>query len=367
MPARGKVLCHYLDVNRRIVMPREYRPRSLALQANRSQSLATGRASRRPPGHAIQASTVEEIARNGNPNDQLNDVQSAQYVPHENDPELWSQAGMAQFQVYGPREIGPTFHQGEGDERAISPNDVHQGKKLGNCFFMSALAGVAKYRPELIENAIEGPLADGTYNVTLFSSRNWDEQRENKPITINISPSFVVYGNFGKNSRYQSYEGRALYSNHADRDEHGNMELWVKLLEKAHAKLFGGWEKVDGGWPMIVLEMLTGESYVEQYFNGVPERLSEMPRENFTRASSQLNRLETAELKAMIIGDLEAGYPVTAEDATHAVTVWSANEESITLRDQAKARGENEGLTTYSWEDFRAQFVKISCRMNRPD
>ncbi len=317
-----------------------------------------------PPENVIQASTVDATSRNGITTDEYNDASTAGYVPHVNDPTIWTDSGYEH--KYGPRVEGPTAHRGEGDTSDIAANDVHQGA-LGNCYFLAALAGIAQQQPELIRNAIEGPLQDGTYNISLWSTSQWDESRAPQRYTFNMSPSFVVWGDLSDHPirSVQEMEGQDAHSNRADRDEQGNMELWVKLLEKGFAIMRGGWEKVDGGiggWPMMALETLTGERHYEHYFGGIPEHLQHLDRENLTRPSSRTDAISDEELRTTIIHNLEVGNVVTAENSGHAVTVISADEEGITLRDQART-SENDGRTTYTWADFRTNYMKFTTRL----
>lgn len=333
------------------------------------QLRSKGNKSYPPPGNPLQASPKDATKRNGNSQDDLNDALTPDYVAHANDPELWEYDG-GEFHEYGPLVTGPVFHQGEGDAHEVAANDINQGE-IGNCYFLAALAGVAEQRPELIKNAIEGPLADGTYNVRLFSSTSWDESEKNRPVTVNVSPSFVVYGNLENHAfpeHAAQFDGRNAYARDSDRDEQGNMELWVKLIEKAQAQLYGGWEMVDGGrggWPSLAIEVLTGEPYAEHYFNGLPEHLESLKLESFTRPSSRLDAISEDELKATIIGHLQNKDIVTAETHDHALTVIDADENSITIRDPARAFQTETGLVEYTWAEFRANFMKYTSR--RPD
>lgn len=320
-----------------------------AAAASLPQSLA-------PPALDLQASLDQ---RNSNDGDRLNDALTPTYQAHVNDPVMWD--GDLADKEYGPAVTGEFAVQGTDDQAAISANDVFQGS-IGNCYFLSALASVADTRPELIRNAISGPKADGTYDVTIYCHAGWDESREMQQYTFNMSSSFVVWQDLSDHPirAMQEYSGADAFAHGADRDAEGNEELWVKLIEKAFAIMSGGWEKVDGGfggWAMLALEVLTGERHDEHYFNGVD------PEANIaSRPSSRMDRISTEEIRNTIVSNLEAGNSVTCADNGHSVTVMEADMDSITIRDQAAAFGDNQGYTTYSWEDFRNTYRKFVTR-----
>lgn len=347
--------------------PLQRRPSGASRLAETAQLRAPSR-SLPAPDTALQASSIDAKSKNGIVHDEVNDALTSSYVAHPNDPALWD--GGSEYHVYGPNRGGSIGVRGEGDQHEISVNDVNQGS-IGNCYFMSAIASVAHQNPELIRNAIEGPLSDGTYNVTLYSSRGWEEDATNTPVTLNVSPSFVEYGNLQNHDidAMREWEGINAYADGADRDEQGNMELWVNLIEKAQAQLFGSWEAVDGGvggWPMIALEVLTGESYMEHYFSGVPEHLQELydyDRIQLTRPSSRVDSISNEELKETIIGNLAAGIPMTAESTSHAVTIMEADSEGITLRDQNATNSPDRGIRVYTWADFRSEYMKFTTQV----
>ena len=70
----------------------------------------------------------------------------------------------------GPKQSGPIAVKGKGDKHAFSPNDINQGS-IGDCYFLAALAGVAKTNPGLLRKAITQN-SDGTFTVRLYTTEN---------------------------------------------------------------------------------------------------------------------------------------------------------------------------------------------------
>lgn len=120
------------------------------------------------------------------------------------------------------------------NEDVVHPNDVQQGA-IGDCYLLAALQAVAKRRPEVIKNAITDN-GNATYTVELYLRQPNSAQRVCQKITI--SNKFV--GN---------------YAASLDRGE-----LWVRVIEKAMAKLLGGYDDLKSGSTDWVLEMLTGQT-----------------------------------------------------------------------------------------------------------
>lgn len=130
------------------------------------------------------------------------------------------------------------FVKGSHDDHEIDENDVQQGF-IGNCYFMSAIAAVAKTNPEAIRCLIKDK-GDGTYDVTLYAKGN---RLALKPSVINVKPDFVT-----------DKDGNTIYAHDGDK------ELWVMLLEKAYAKMNGGYDDIgEGGFTEAGLEAITGE------------------------------------------------------------------------------------------------------------
>jgi len=116
---------------------------------------------------------------------------------------------------------GTAFVKGQGDATDIDPNDVSQGR-LGDCYFVAALAALAKQSPETLRKVITDN-GDGTYVV-----------------------HFHEGGDVVVDSRFPMKNGQVQFAEEGDQDQEKGAELWVMLIEKAWAKLKGGYEVIRG-------------------------------------------------------------------------------------------------------------------------
>lgn len=126
---------------------------------------------------------------------------------------------------------------GEVSVNGFDADDPLQGQ-VGDCYFISALAAVAKSQPELLAQAVTTN-RDGTYTVRFFERKNGDPSP--KPVSVTID------GNFA--NRF----GRLEYA--AARE---TKELWPMIFEKAYASWKGGFGDIEGGMSATALEALTG-------------------------------------------------------------------------------------------------------------
>jgi len=121
----------------------------------------------------------------------------------------------------------------------IEPNDIRQGQ-LGDCWLMCSLSALAEF-PTLVEDIFRvGPSrelqhanAAGVYELRFCKNGEWH--------TVQVDDYFPCFP-----------EGGPIYSR-----SNGN-ELWVLLIEKAYAKLHGGYGYLRNGWAYEALMDLTG-------------------------------------------------------------------------------------------------------------
>ena len=120
-------------------------------------------------------------------------------------------------------------------ETSISVDDIKQGG-LGDCYFLSSVSALSQY-PQIIDGLFktEGVREDGFYEIILYI--------DGKPQIVIIDDYIPVYK---KNTR-QPYFARP----------NGN-EIWVMLIEKAWAKVNGGYLNIIGGKQYESLQALTG-------------------------------------------------------------------------------------------------------------
>jgi calpain-15 len=131
---------------------------------------------------------------------------------------------------------------------AARPEDVVQGS-LGNCWFAAGLSVVAQY-PELVAALFKSVEVNpaGVYVVRLCHGGIWKE------IMIDdlFPTSKVFHGRYEGQMLYYSRGGTLSYLQCARR------QLWVPLVEKAAAKLFGCYQALSSGTMKESFELFTG-------------------------------------------------------------------------------------------------------------
>lgn len=132
---------------------------------------------------------------------------------------------------------GKPFVKGEGDPDEVAMDDVSQGR-LGDCYFVASLAAIAHRNPDAIRRMVKDN-GDGTYTVTFHEGGE-----------VVVDDQFPMQG------------GQVAYARPGDQDAKDGKELWVMLIEKAWAKLKGGYEQIRGSKVRMksedAMEALTG-------------------------------------------------------------------------------------------------------------
>eukprot|EP00040_Diaphanoeca_grandis_P008886 m.46740 g.46740 ORF g.46740 m.46740 type:complete len:520 (-) comp20323_c0_seq1:437-1996(-) len=119
----------------------------------------------------------------------------------------------------------------------VEPQDINQGE-IGDCWLMTALACASEYRGSIHNLFVTKESSHrGKYVVRLYDGykQTW------KRITVDdMIPCHIK-------------SGKPLFAQPHER------EMWVLILEKAFAKLLGGYDRLDGGNIVLAFQALTGD------------------------------------------------------------------------------------------------------------
>jgi hypothetical protein len=153
--------------------------------------------------------------------------------------------------VFVESKIDALYKKGEGDENAMSPNDIKQGQ-VGDCFFLSSIAALARNMPEDLKNLITDN-EDGTYTVTLYL-------REDRKSTKRTAKKIIIKPEF-----VEDKDGKLVYAGK------GDGELWVMILEKAYAQAMGGFDNINFGFGNEAMAALTNKTPRNYSFDKIEE------------------------------------------------------------------------------------------------
>lgn len=260
-----------------------------------------------------------------------------------NPPVLSNQSGIATYTA----QPGPISVQGSGDSHAVHYNDVVQGD-VADCYFLASLAGIAKNNPGLIENNIDGPLADGTYNVRLYKR----QRRGFRSLIYNVTNEFP------------SHLGTRLYSKGEDTNSRGQREIWVSLIQKAYAEMLGSYDELAWGWSENAFEALTGQEHSSHSNRGL------------------FGGPNSTNIRDRVMAALQAGKPITASTgsdgdfnsldasdaqfannnrivARHVYTVLNGSDTHVRVRNPWGGRSAEVVMT---WAQFKTFFKEFTTR-----
>ncbi len=181
------------------------------------------------------------------------------------------------------RIIGSLFVNG------ISYSDVEQNA-LGDCWWLAALASVAKNDPKSIEDMFTDN-GDGTFGVHLYAPGMFGATRKTYRLdtdfwfTAEGTPAFAGYGDLEKG--YRNAWGRELWVMLAEKalamhTEHYRSEIW-QLTEGVSGDSYAN---TEGGWSYMGLEIITGKTsslvYIDPKEAGEKDRVWQELQEALT-------------------------------------------------------------------------------------
>jgi hypothetical protein len=220
----------------------------------------------------------------------------------------------------------------------INAGDVDQGA-TGSCYFLSALAGTANEKAELIEDMFTDN-GDGTYSVRFYTNGQADY------VTVDSMMATKADGTY---LHADAGDGTATDAVVAD-----NNELWVALAEKAYAQLNEsgrlGQQEATNRYGIASNEGISWGSLT----NGI-EHVTGLSATWGNVNASGINGVSSAELQALVNGD----NVVTVGWSGHARTIMSYDDSTgeYTIRNPYD---ENHSSLTHAELISRGAFVSWS-------
>ena len=154
-------------------------------------------------------------------------------------------AGVTGIEWKRPEELGDTTFTCKMFSGGIDPDDVAQGR-LGNCYFLAAIANCATSNKDLIINdlVVEDYAEQGIYGVKFFINGKW--------VTVVVDDLIpcIPWGS----------QWMPIFAGFKDHSlqEKNTKELWPLIFEKAWAKLHLSYEATAGGDTADATNYLTG-------------------------------------------------------------------------------------------------------------
>jgi len=192
-------------------------------------------------------------------------------------------------------------------EGKVEAEDIEQGR-LGNCWFLSSMAGIAEKFPNLVESLfVQVPKRNNREcKIRLFNpfTEDWE--------IVTIDDYMPVFS--------KKYRGCAKFTPFFCRPN--KMEMWALLLEKAFAKFHGGYAYLKGGYARHAMRVLTGKpiqgwkkckpdywkNYEIQYKPKFVNKIEEYPSERFTlKSKPQRGHKDTSEILDIMLEQLGRG------------------------------------------------------------
>ncbi|KAG5666809.1 hypothetical protein PVAND_014819 [Polypedilum vanderplanki] len=202
--------------------------------------------------------------------------------------------------------------------------DTNQGR-LGNCWFIAALGNLAMH-PKLFAKVVcedNGDFDEERY-CGVFHFRFWQQGTWVDVVIDDVLPT---------------YNGSLVFMKSSEKNE-----FWSALIEKAYAKLYGGYENLEGGFCAFALTDFTG-GVSESYDLNVPKlNLFEMMLKSFNRKA--LMNCDILSPSKSAFG-LVSGHAYAITNVTTITTKNYINVQLIRVRNPWGSSAEWEG----NWSD----------------
>lgn len=265
----------------------------------------------------------------------------------------------------GDMQHGDIATKGSDDTNSFAPNDVNQGS-IGNCYFLAALMSVAHTNPETLKKNIKKN-EDGTYTVRLYKKRKITLSGKLHPVDVTVYPNFPTAVN-GEDSANVLANLNPAHAHSGDENANGDLELWVRLYEKAFAVMKGSYEKIgNGGFIEDAMEAITGDKYgyksTKKRFlifgtskDKVKELIIGMVNDNIPVAAGT-GGLDESKLSQEDRDFMESNDVVSG----HAYSILNADENGVKLRNPW-GQGAIVAEPTLTWDQFVRIFVTFTKR-----
>ena len=228
-------------------------------------------------------------------------------------------------------------------EDNLNLEDINQGK-IGFCYFLSSLASLIKYQKFLSQIFLTKKINNQCYyEIVLFI---------NGEFQIIIIDDYIPFIK-NKNKPYFSHPN--------------NNEIWVILLEKAWAKINGGYSKIIEGWPSEVLSCITGfnTSFLINDDYSEEEDTLFYTLDNFLNKTDSLLLVTTKSEQKKIDKEMEEKNLIKSHTyiLEGVVILYTKNQNKVKLLKISNPWGYREWTGDYSdksvlWENFSDEIKK---------
>ncbi|GMH43643.1 hypothetical protein BSKO_11565 [Bryopsis sp. KO-2023] len=254
-----------------------------------------------------------------------------------------------------PAEIfGETF---DVFEDKIEPNDIQQGE-LATCYMLTALSAMAEWPERVLRILLSQTVNQaGCYGVQFCVRGQWRE--------------IIV------DDRFPCHNGSLAFS------KGSGHQLWVCIIEKAWAKLYGSFMRVEGGFTGHCLATFTGAPVHELRIDeqNLWDRILFGEKQDWIMSTGGIKNKANVEAVGLVESHayaLLAAYKVQTTRGTVRLVklrnpwgsgewngAWSDHSPLWTndLKNQVGMEDEDDGIFFMSFDDFRSYFGTLSICM----